>query len=106
MNEFEEIKRPEYEEFKAKLMAEEDRQNHRLDRLEDNYEKLNDLTLAVREMAVSVKAMQTELTKQGERLTAIEKEPGTKWNKAVWYVITAIIGAILALMFHQLGMGV
>lgn len=92
MNEFEEIKRPEYEEFKAKMEAEESRQNHRIDRLEDNYEKLNDLTLAVREMAMSVKAMQNEVEKQGERLTAIEKEPADNWKKAVWLVVAALIG--------------
>lgn len=86
------ISRAEHEEFKTRIEAEENRQNHRIDRLEDNYEKLTDLTLSVKELSVSLKGMQDQLSKQSQQLEAIEKEPADNWKKAVWIVLAALIG--------------
>ncbi len=81
-----------YEEAVKRIEAEEHRQNKRLDRLDEQMETLVELTASVREIAVSIKNMQTELTKQGERLEKIEQEPADNWKKAVWLVVAAAIG--------------
>ncbi len=81
-----------YDEAVKRIEAEEHRQNRRLDKLDEQMESLTELTAAVREMAVSVRNMQEELKKQGDRLEAIEKEPGDNWKKAVWLVVAALVG--------------
>ena len=53
-------------------------QNRRLDVLEENVKQIQALTISVREMAVNIGQMTKELSKQGERLEAIEREPGQK----------------------------
>lgn len=81
-----------HDEFARRIEAEEERQNHRLNNLEDTIKQLTDLTVAVREMATSMSAMKDSLEAQGKRLEVIEKEPGENWKKAVWLVVAAAIG--------------
>lgn len=88
----EDITRGEYDEAMRRIDAEEKRQNERLRLLEDNYTQLTDLTVSVQRIALSIESMQKELTKQGERLEAIEAEPGDNWRKVVWLVIAALVG--------------
>lgn len=81
-----------HDEFAKRIEAEETRQNKRLETLEQTMSQLTDLTVAVKEMAVSMAAMKDTLEKQGQRLEDIEKEPGQNWKKAVWLVVAAIVG--------------
>ena len=81
-----------HEEFARRIEAEEDRQNHRLNNLEDTMRQLTDLTVAVREMATSMQGMKETLERQGQRLEVIEKEPADNWKKAVWLIVAAVIG--------------
>lgn len=75
-----------------RIEAEENRQNHRLDKLDEQMDTLTELVASVREIAISIKNMQADLTKQGERLEKIEQEPADNWKKAVWLVVAALIG--------------
>lgn len=81
-----------HDEFVKRIEAEEQRQNHRLNDLEATLHQLTDLTVAVKEMAVSMSAMKDTLEAQGKRLEEIEKEPAQNWKKAVWIVVAAAIG--------------
>lgn len=81
-----------HDEFAKRIEAEEQRQNHRLGALEDTMRQLTDLTVAVKEMAVSLSAMKDTLEAQGKRLEEIEKEPADNWRKAIWIVVAAVIG--------------
>lgn len=81
-----------HDEFAKRIEAEEQRQNHRLNDLEATLHQLTDLTVAVKEMAVSMSAMKDTLEAQGKRLEEIEKEPAQNWKKAVWIVVAAAIG--------------
>lgn len=87
----------------ARIDDENDRQNHRLDTLEKNGASLNDLVVSVRELALSVKQMQEELKRQGQRLEAIEKEPADKWKKFTWLIVTAIAGGVVGWILSRLG---
>lgn len=95
------ITRSEHSEMVKRFEEEESRQNHRIERLEDNYEKLTDLTLSVKELSVGISSMQKELERQGERLEKIEREPGEKWNKAVWIVLTAVLTAVITFIVSK-----
>lgn len=88
----ENILRPEFAEAMKRIEAEEHRQNKRLDKLDEQMDTLTELVASVREIALSIKTMQADLTKQGERLEKIEQEPADNWKKAVWLVVAAMIG--------------
>lgn len=88
----EELTRQEYDADIKRIEAEDHRQNTRIDRLEGQFEKLNDLVVSVREIAIATQNMQAELARQGKRLEKIEQDPAENWKKAVWIVVAAMIG--------------
>lgn len=79
-------------------------QNRRLDALEENVKQIQALTISVREMAVNIGQMTKELSKQGERLEAIEREPGQKWKQAVSIVISVVITAVTTFILVRMGL--
>ncbi len=89
------ITRQEHEEFARRQDAENERQNRRIQLLEDNVRQINELTVSVKEMAVNMGNMLKELEKQGERLEALEKEPGETTKQIKQTIITAIISTVV-----------
>lgn len=83
-----------------RLDAEDDRQNHRIDVLEQGNKDMRDLMIAVHELAINMQRMLNEQEKQGARLDKIESEPANKWkrmgDKAIDTVIGVLIGALVA----------
>lgn len=95
----EEITRGEFDETIKRIESEDNRQNKRIDRLEESIATLTELTISVEKIATNIETMQKELTKQGERLEKIEAEPGENWKKVMWLIIAAVVGfGIHALM--------
>ena len=92
-----------HNEFAKRIEDEENRQNHRLSDLEATVKQIHELTASVREMAANIGMMTKELSKQGERLEAIEKEPAQKWKQATWIVLSVIITAMATLALTRLG---
>jgi len=86
------------------LKQENDRQNHRIEILEQTVREISSLTASVRELATSMKSMQEEQEKQGKRLETIEGRDGEKWRKMLSYIGTAILGAVLAIVFAKIGL--
>ena len=82
-----------HEEFARRMEEKDKRQDKRLELLEEGQKELRELSVSLAKMAVSVEAMAKELKAQGERLERIEAEPGDKWRKAVWIVITSLVSA-------------
>lgn len=92
--------------FDARLKAVDDennRQNHRIDKLEGALDKLNELASSVQVMAQNIATMTQELKRQSDRLEAIEKEPGEKWKKLTWLIITGIVGAAVGFALSKIG---
>ena len=100
------ISRQEHEEFARRIDAENERQNRRIALLEGNVQQMNDLTVSVKEMAVTMGNMLEEQKKQGDRLEKLEREPGEAHRQikaaiitaAVSSVVGAIMGAVLVLL--------
>ena len=88
----------------TQLKQENDRQNHRIEILENSLEKMTELAASVRELAVSMKSMKDEQSRQGKQLEQIEGRDGEKWLKAMGYIGTAILGAVLAIVFAKIGL--
>ncbi|MCD8286094.1 MAG: hypothetical protein LUD50_02575 [Clostridia bacterium] len=94
--------------FKAtveQLKAEDKRENERLNILEKNVEKMTDLTVEIHSLTESVKNMTERIADQNERLKVLENKDGEMWRTAVKYVVSALIGGVIAFLLVQLGMG-
>ena len=98
------ITRAEHEEFRRRLEEENQRQNKRLELIEESVREMGALTASVERLAVSMENMLKEQERQGERLEALEGRDGEMWRKAVGYVVTAIISITLGYIFSKIGM--
>ena len=92
-----------HKEFSERIDAEEKRQNKRLDKLEDGFGQLAQLTSALEVMANNMENMAKEQAKQGERLEVIESKPAQNWEKLVWAIGGAILTAVIAFILKQIG---
>lgn len=54
---------------------ENNRQNKRLEKLEEAIEKANEIAVSVKELAINMNSMVEELSKQGKRLEKLEQKP-------------------------------
>ena len=88
------ISRQEHMEFARRQDAENERQNRRIALLEEEFRKLNSLTVAVEKMAVNMENMLVEQRRQGERLEDLEKEPAETNRQIKLAVITSVIGTV------------
>lgn len=98
------ITRAEHEEFVKRMEGEHDRQNHRLLLLEKGVEENNKLLLSVEKLALNMENMQKELSDENERLEILENRDGEMWRKVTSHIVTAVVGAIIAFVFTQIGM--
>ena len=76
---------------------------HRLDDLEASQKQIYDLTISVKELAISVKSMVEEQKEQGERIKKLESQPSENWNTLkktiLTSVISTLIGAVISALF-------
>ena len=98
------VSRAEVKEIENRLDAENERQNHRLNALEETVKQIHALTVSVEKLAVSVERMTKEQAGQNERLKAIENRDGELWRKIVGYALTAGAGFLLATLGHLAGL--
>jgi len=94
------ITREEHEAVISRIDAEDARQDHRLEKLEATVENIAKLTIAVEKLAISMDKMAKEQEKMTTRISKLEAEPGENWHKAVWIVLTALIGAAVGYFLH------
>lgn len=98
------ITRAEHGEFCKRMEAEDIRQNRRIGELEETVRQIGTLTTSVEKLAMSIEAMVREMEQQGERLEALESRDGEMWRKAIGYLVTAVIGAVVGYISKQIGM--
>lgn len=105
------ISRHEHEEFRRsmdsenqRLREENDRQNHRLNALEETVKQVAAISTSVEKLATNMENMLKEQVSQGKRLETLESRDGDMWRKAVGYVVTAVIGIVIGYIFKQFGM--
>ena len=75
------ITRAEHTEFCARLDAENNRQNRRIEILEGTTKQISELVTSVQKLAMSVESMVKEQSRQGERLETLENRDGEMWRK-------------------------
>ena len=77
----------------------------RLDKLEQNYEALNRLTVSVETMGVKLASLDKTMQKLDARMGEQESKPGKRWDGLVTTLIGVIVGAVMAVVFSQVGLG-
>lgn len=100
----ESVTRKEHEEFARRIDEENNRQNKRLEILEDSVRQIGGLATSVEKLAISMESMVKEQEKQGKRLEVLEGRDGEKWRNVVWLVLSTVIGIAIGYIFTQLGM--
>lgn len=105
------VSRHEHEEFRRsmesenkRLEEENDRQNHRLNALEETVKQVAAISTSVEKLALNMENMLKEQVSQGQRLATLENRDGEMWRKAVGYVVTTIISIVVGYIFAQLKM--
>ncbi|MCM1059685.1 MAG: hypothetical protein NC452_05270 [Eubacterium sp.] len=98
------ISRAEHKEFADRIDAENTRQNHRIERLENTIEKINHLATATEKLATNMEAMLKEQEKQSRQISALESKDGQKWREIVKIVGTAIITTAIAALAVMIGL--
>lgn len=96
--------RAEHEEYRkavderfARIVDEDKRQNHRLDKVEESTEKISNLTLSITKMAQSVESLADSVKNQNGRLVELESQDGKRWRQMMGYLASALIGAAVTL---------
>lgn len=77
---------------------------HRLDKLEQNYEALNRLTVSVETMGVKLANLDKTMQKMDARMEEQEAKPGKRWDGLVTTLIGVIVGAVMAVVFTHIGL--
>ncbi len=113
----ESISRAEHEEYvrrveteHKRMQDENDRQNKRLEQLENNMnqiivQQLTTLTTTIKSLEISVSNMLKEQTEFSERLKKLENRDGDMWRTVVKYVLSALVGGLVTFALVRLGMG-
>lgn len=104
------IPRKEHEEFLARMLSENkrledenDRQNKRIEILENTVPQISSLATSVEKLAINMESMLKEQEKQGKRLEALEGRDGEKWRSVAGHVATTIISLAIGYLFARFG---
>lgn len=98
------ITRFEVDERLKRVDDENNRQNHRIDKLEKIADQLADMAASIKAMVVTMQSMQKEQERQGERLDDIERKPADNWNQLVYTLIAMLATAAVTYMMTKGGM--
>lgn len=100
-----------HKEFSQRIEDENNRQNKRIQLLEDHLEEVRNLTVSTEKLATNMEhmvksqnSMNETLARQGERLDAIEKEPAEKWKQISGIVLSMIVGALVTFVLAKIGL--
>ncbi len=98
------VTRREHEEFVKRMDEANDRQSKRLSIVEEDVREITALTTSVQKLAVSMESMAKEQEKQGEKLEKLENRDGDMWRTVVKYILSALVGGVIAFALARLGM--
>ena len=100
----EQISRAEHEEFRKRIEEEDNRQNRRIEILENSVQQIQELVTSVQTLANNMENMVKEQGQQSTRLEALESRDGEKWRTVTSYLLTAILGIAVGIIAKQFGL--
>lgn len=85
-----------------RIRDENDRQNHRIDKLERTMEEIRKISTSVEKLAINMENMLSEQKKQGDRLDELEAKPAEAWTTMQRTILTTICGALAGAVAYGL----
>lgn len=85
-----------------RIEDENNRQNKRIDKLEEDVSEIHKISLSVEKLAINMQNMLEEIKNQGVRLAKLENEPAEQWSNATKTIIAAVLGAVVAYVMGRL----
>ena len=61
----------------------------------DDQDKIKELTIAVKEIAMETKATREDVNDMNSRLKAVEEKPAKNWDKIITTIIGTAVGAVV-----------
>ena len=89
------VTRAEHIEFSKRMENEHDIQGKRITALEKAVDSINQITVNVERLAISMENMTKELERQGNRLDAIEETPKKRWESIIAALVAGLVGFAL-----------
>lgn len=90
-----------------RLTEVEDRSKSNTKRLNEHDEEIkesNNLISAIKELAVEMKYMRSELNETIARINKLESKDGGKWEKFKWLLVTTIVPLIIGFLAGAIGL--
>ncbi|MBR1904851.1 MAG: hypothetical protein IJ819_00110 [Clostridiales bacterium] len=100
-----------HEEFAKRMEEEDNRQNHRITKLELAIESISSIATSVERLATNMEHMVREQARQGEnlsnqseRISKLESRDGEMWRKVVSHIIISAISIIIGYFACKFGL--
>lgn len=92
-----------------RLTEEDQRQNHRINELEENVKEIHKLTVSMERMSANMQSMLEAIERQGnliekqnDRIGRIEEEPAEDYKQIKMLIITTFIASIIGGVVSQI----
>lgn len=86
------------------VVAEDNRQNHRIGQLEIGLMKITNVTTSIEKLAVNVEQIAFETKENRTAIKELEGKSGKKWEKVVECAISAVVSGLIVYLFCKLGL--
>lgn len=100
-----------HEEFAKRVSEENNRQNHRIEALENTLSRLLNMSVSVEKLATNMEHMVKEqarqcenLEDQSERIRKLEDRDGEMWRKIVSHIVISVVSIAIGYIACKLGL--
>ena len=105
------VRKDVHEEFVKRMEEEDNRQNHRITKLELAIESISSIATSVERLATNMEHMVREQARQGEnlndqsdRLRKLEDRDGEIWRKVVSHIVISVVSIVIGYIACKLGL--
>lgn len=105
------VRKDVHEEFVKRMEEEDNRQNHRLTKLELAIESISSIATSVERLATNMEHMVREQARQGEnlnnqseRIRKLEDRDGEIWRKVVSHIVISGVSIVIGYIACKLGL--
>lgn len=105
------VRKDVHEEFVKRMEEEDNRQNHRITKLEMAIESISSIATSVERLATNMEHMVREQARQGEnlndqseRIRKLEDRDGEIWRKVVSHIVISVVSIVIGYIACKLGL--
>ena len=105
------VRKDVHEEFVKRMEEEDNRQNHRITKLELAIESISSIATSVERLATNMEHMVREQARQGEnlndqseRIRKLEDRDGEIWRKVVSHIVISVVSIVIGYIACKLGL--